>query len=80
MFLTLFILNQLLLPGQKPVAVFHQPTVQGIVIHDYPEAPVATFKVVEPKGIVLHSTPVKGIVLHPNPVTPVATFTFDNSY
>lgn len=76
MFFTLFILNQLLLPGQKPVAVFHQPTVQGITLHEDTTPPVAVFKVVEPQGIVLHQEPVTGIPLQQPVITPVATWKF----
>lgn len=76
MFLTALILNQLLMPGYKPVAVFHQPTVQGIVIHQDPIQPVATFKYVEPKGIVIHQDPIKGIPLAAPKITPVATWSF----
>lgn len=76
MILTALILNQLLFPGYKPVAVFHQPTVQGIVIHQDPIKPVATFKYVEPKGIVLHQELVVGIPLIAPKITPVATWSF----
>lgn len=77
MFLTLFILNQLLMPGQKPVAVLHQPTVQGIVLHDtHQTTGIVLHDNHQTTGITLHQEPVTGIQLTEPVVTPVATWKF----
>lgn len=76
MILTALILNQLLMPGYKPVAVFHYTQPQGIVLHVEQPKPVATFKYVQPKGITIHQDPIKGIPLEAAHPTVVKTWSF----
>lgn len=75
MFLTLLLTGQLLLAGQKPVAVFHQTQPQGIVLTQPAITPVATFKVTPPTPVaVFHYQQPKGIPLTAPKITPIATF------
>lgn len=76
MFVTAIILSQLLLPGFKPVAVFHYTQPQGIVLQETQPTVVATFKNEQPKPVATfkYEQP-KGITITPNKVTPVATWT-----
>lgn len=75
MFLTLFILNQLFQSNQKPIAILHEPTIQGIVLHDYHQTTgIVLHENNQTTGIVLHDTPVQGIQLHEPAITPVATW------
>jgi hypothetical protein len=53
----------------------HEPTIQGIVLHDYHQTTgIVLHENNQTTGIVLHDTPVQGIELHEPVITPVATW------
>jgi len=77
MILTALILNQLLFPGYKPVAVFHYTQPQGIVLQQAKPTVVATFKNEQPKPVATFKyVQPKGIPLTAPKITPVATWSF----